>query len=65
MGYEDREGWEDGYIVGLINYPRFPKDQEDIRKYAFTLAKLLKDKLEQKRVSIVFPDKTVMLEDGD
>lgn len=54
-------GIEAGYVVGLINYPRFPSTPQKIRKHAVALAKLLKKELGQKRVSIVFPDDTIML----
>ena len=54
-------GNEAGLIVGLMNYPRFPKREEEIRDTAITLAKLLKAEYDQKRCSVVFPDKTIML----
>lgn len=55
-------GDEPGLIVGLINYPRFPSTQEDIRGKALALARRLKEYCKQQRVSIVFPDETVVLE---
>ncbi len=55
-------GWEDGAIVGLINYPRKPTSPMQIKKHAFALATLLKDAFNQNRLSIVFPDETWMLE---
>lgn len=54
-------GKEHGVIVGLINYPRFPATPAKIRKRAIALAIILKKVLKQKRVSIEFPDETVML----
>jgi hypothetical protein len=54
-------GNEPGVIVGLIDYPRFPKNPEIIRWHALLLGGMLKDELRQERLSIVFPDKTVML----
>lgn len=54
-------GSEVGCIVGLINYPRFPSDPEDIRKAALELGELLRIALQQHRVSIQFPDQTIML----
>ena len=59
--YVYTKGIEDGIIVGLINYPRFPSTYDKIRKHALKLARLLKKKLKQKRVSIEFPDETIML----
>ncbi len=55
------DGREPGVIVGLINYPRFPSTREEIIDKAGVLAVFLKEKLLQERVSIVFPDHTVML----
>ena len=55
------KGREPGIIVGLINYPRFPKDPEDIKNIALDLANKLKHYCNQNRVSIVFPDETIML----
>lgn len=54
-------GSEVGAAVGLINYPRFPKDFETIRGHALELGEKLRVGLEQFKVSVVFPDYTVML----
>lgn len=54
-------GVEHGVEVGLINYPRFPKKSDQIRDLALRLAHKLRDTLRQQRVSIVFPDHTIML----
>jgi hypothetical protein len=54
-------GVEDGCAVGLINYPRFPSDRDRIRLHALGLARKLLKGLEQYKVSVVFPDETVML----
>jgi hypothetical protein len=54
-------GSERGIVVGLINYPRFPSTPEAIRGHAMELAARLKVALGQRRVSVVFPDETVML----
>jgi len=58
-------GNEPGLIIGLINYPRFPKDEQDIHKTSQELGKILLKELEQERLSIVYPDITLMLEKGD
>ena len=58
-------GSEPGVIVGWINYPRFPRTEVDIIDRALSLAKRLKEGLNQERVSIVAPEFTYMLEDGD
>ena len=54
-------GNEPGAIIGLINYPRFPSDPETIKWHAEQLAGKLKTNLKQSRVTIVFPDYTLML----
>ena len=54
---------EIGAMVGFINYPRFPVEPEVVEKHAIGLAEILKEKLEQHRVTVMFPDKTVMLSD--
>jgi hypothetical protein len=54
-------GRENGCVVGLINYPRFPSTKAQVRKHAMTLAGILLKTMEQQRMSIVYPDRTVML----
>ena len=54
-------GSEDGVIIGLINYPRFPESESAIKNKAIALAKKLKLGLGQLRVSIVCPDETIMI----
>lgn len=59
------DGGEPGVIVGLIQYPRFPKPIDSIKNNAFTIAKGLMELCHQERVSIVYPNETVMLEADD
>lgn len=54
-------GEESGFAIGLINYPRFPISKRQMRKHAICLAEQLMLYARQCRVSIVFPDKTIML----
>lgn len=66
--YTSKEGelrGEAGVIVGLINYPRFPAVPSEIRHHASVLAKKLKEVYEQYRVTIMFPDETVMFGEDD
>lgn len=56
------DGSEPGVIVGLINYPRFPKTKEDMHLSAAILGHMLMTGLGQQRISIVTPKKTYMLE---
>lgn len=57
-----KNGSEPGIAVGLINYPRFPEESSAIRRKALDLAADLMVCYAQMKVSIVFPDETVMLE---
>lgn len=54
-------GGEPGVIVGLINYPRFPKEPSEIFAKAEALAHLLIDGLHQQSCSIQAPDKPVWI----
>jgi len=54
-------GSENGVIVGLINYPRFPKSRPSLETKALNLSLFLKDRFKQKRLSVMCPDKTRML----
>lgn len=56
------DGNEPGVIIGLINYPRFPRPVEEIKSLATNIAKDLMALCQQERVSIVFSDETIMLE---
>ena len=60
-----KRGREDGAVVGLINYPRFPTTPEDLKVKACDLAGRLQAYLGQNRVSVVCSDKTVMFEVDD
>lgn len=59
--YVYTDGWEQGAIVGIINYPRFPSSEKTLENRALLLATELMLKLEQKRVTIDFPSNTTML----
>jgi hypothetical protein len=56
---------EPGFVVGLINYPRFSADPSVIREKALKIGLGLLDLYRQWKVSVVFPDETVMLEEED
>ena len=58
-------GREPGLIVQLINYPRFPDTPKNIKNHALKLGKLLQKELKQYKVTIMMPDKTIMLEEED
>lgn len=59
--YVYSNGWEQGAIVGIINYPRFPESARTLEERALLLATELMLGLEQNRVSIDFPSHTTML----
>ena len=56
------DGNETGFVIGLIAYPRFPKEPEEILKNAFELGKILMSELRQYRITITTPEKSYMLE---
>lgn len=57
------KGWEPGVIVGYINYPRFPRTNDQILKKALELAEILRVKLHQQRVTVTTPETSYLLED--
>lgn len=59
------KGREPGVIVGFINYPRFPSTPEEIKLRALDLSQILLRECHQMRLSIVFPDETIMLSNMD
>lgn len=46
-------GEEDGFVVTLINYPRFPSKRAEINEHAYKLAEKLMIGLQQFRVTVV------------
>lgn len=61
--YIYKDGCEPGCIVGLINYPRFPKDRSQLIEEALSLAEILRQTFSQYRLSVVTDDTTYLLED--
>lgn len=51
-------GAEEGVLVRLFNYPRFPKDRAEIERQARALAESLMWHLCQRSYSIEYPDRT-------
>lgn len=51
-------GEEQGYVVGLLNYPRFPSNPDDLLSRALDLAVLLRDRTFQHSVLVVTPEQT-------
>ncbi len=52
-------GEESGFRVGLINYPRFPSEPQEIKEKVNHLAMILMEKLCQHSYSFVGPIETV------
>lgn len=59
--YVYTNGGEPGFIVGLINYPRFPSTPEQIKAHALAIAEMLLKTCKQLKVSVVMPDETIMI----
>jgi len=55
-------GHEPGVVIGIIQYPRFPDSVKNLEEKTLKLAEILMVELCQLKVSVVFPDRTVMLE---
>jgi hypothetical protein len=60
-----KDGNEPGAIIGLINYPRFPSTKKQLKEKAIDLAYILMMVANQHKVSIVFPEKTIMIDRND
>lgn len=54
-------GEEQGYVVGLLNYPRFPTAPNELNVQARELAELLLDRTFQHSVLIVTPTETTWI----
>jgi hypothetical protein len=55
-------GEEAGYVVGLIQYPRFPNSQENILTRTIEIAEMLMEKTYQSSASVMTPEETFYLE---
>lgn len=58
------DGYENGVIVGYINYPRFPRTRKEIRRRALLLGEKLMRELGQYKVTVTTPFKSYMLENN-
>lgn len=57
--YVYKNGKEEGVVVGLINYPRFPSIPNTIVNHAIEIAEKLRVGLNQESYSIQTPDDTI------
>ena len=60
--YIYKDGEEDGAMIGVIADPRFLFPNDELEERTINLAKELQSYLKQTRISVSFPDKTIMLE---
>lgn len=58
-------GEEQGAVVGLINYPRFPSDRQSIYNRARQLAVTLLDKTYQRSILLMTPYETEWVTDDE
>ena len=56
-----KDGMEDGAIVGIINYLRFPQEKQRLIYNSWEIADSLQTAFKQLRVSITTPEKTYLL----
>ena len=61
--YVHTSGVEEGVIVGIISYPRFPRPTEELEQIALDVAELLRTTFKQYRVTVGFPNRMIMLGD--
>lgn len=54
-------GEEAGFVVGLINYPRFPSTQADIHERALLIANLLLEEAHQHSVLVMEPESSLWI----
>ena len=54
-------GEETGYVVGMLNYPRFPKQVAEIHMRALSLAKILLERTFQRSALVVGPEETTWI----
>jgi len=59
------KGAEDGFVVTLINYPRFPKSHNTLKDKSVELGTILLKAFKQERLSIEGQMFTLMLEKDD
>ena len=56
-------GEEEGYVVGLVNYPRFPAEDEEIVRKASEIAHLLLEGTYQGSILLITPSQTLWITD--
>ena len=56
------KGKEPGCIVGTIQYPRFPTDEDILKERTLTIAREFSEQFNQFRITVNFPDEVVMID---
>jgi len=56
------DGSEPGFIIGWIQYPRFPRKKDEIQDRSLLLARRLMRELGQYKVTITTPHNSIMIE---
>lgn len=54
-------GMESGFVVRLINYPRFQLSEKEVKGNAMRIAEVLLDSLGQGSCSVVCSDETIFM----
>lgn len=56
-----KDGFEDGCAIGLMNYPKFPSNPDEILQKAIAIAEIFIIEFKQLKISIVCNNKTYTL----
>ncbi len=59
--YIYQNGFEEGCIIGLINYPRYIMTNETIKRHAIKIGDMIRVTFKQYRVSVVCSDETILI----
>lgn len=58
-------GDEPGIIIGLVNYPRFPKPETEVLAHASALANMLMTRFRQQRCTLETPATSYLMENPE
>lgn len=56
------DGYEPGVILGMLQYPKFKRTENEITGRAIILAKWVSDEFNQLKVTITTPNESIMFE---
>jgi len=54
-------GEEKGFVIGFVNYPRFPSNKKELLKRAKSIALKILEETHQHSTLIMAPDKTIWI----